>query len=64
MLSYVSVALRSILAPLRNERGADLAEYALLLALIAVVVIGAVTIMGSEVATLFNTIVAHLVAVM
>jgi len=33
--------------PERNERGASLVEYALLVALIAVVLVGAVTMLGS-----------------
>jgi len=38
----------------RNERGASLVEYALLVALIAVVCITAVTFLGSSASTKFN----------
>lgn len=48
MLSYqfVSVWLKSRVS---SERGASLVEYALLVALIAVVCVGAVTFLGNEV---------------
>jgi pilus assembly protein Flp/PilA len=39
-----------------NEEGQDLAEYALLVALIALVVIGAVTLLGTQIQTVFNNI--------
>jgi pilus assembly protein Flp/PilA len=44
------MALRS------DESGQDLAEYALLIALIAIVVIGAVTLLGGNISTVFNNI--------
>jgi pilus assembly protein Flp/PilA len=40
----------------RDESGQDLAEYALLVALIALVVIGAVTLLGTQIQTVFNNI--------
>jgi pilus assembly protein Flp/PilA len=40
----------------KEEEGASLAEYGLLLALIAVVCISAVTLLGTNVKTIFNTI--------
>lgn len=40
----------------RNEEGQDLAEYALLIALIALVVIAAVTLLGVQIQTVFNNI--------
>ena len=39
-----------------DESGQDLAEYALLIALIALAVIVAVTLLGGRVANVFNTI--------
>ena len=39
-----------------DESGQDLAEYALLLALIAIVVIVALRLLGPTIANLFNTI--------
>jgi pilus assembly protein Flp/PilA len=40
----------------RKEEGATLAEYGLLLALIAVVCIAAVTLVGTKVSSMFNII--------
>ena len=40
----------------RNEEAQDLAEYALLIALIALVVIVAVTLLGTRIQTVFNNI--------
>jgi pilus assembly protein Flp/PilA len=39
-----------------NNRGQDLAEYALLIALIAIVVIAAVTLLGGNIQTVFENI--------
>ncbi len=41
---------------LNNEEGQDLLEYALLVALIALVAVGAVTAAGLQVNTIFNQI--------
>ena len=40
----------------RSQKGQGLAEYALILALIALVVIGAVVILGGNVQTIMNTV--------
>jgi pilus assembly protein Flp/PilA len=40
----------------RNEEGQDLLEYALLIALIALVAVGGVALAGTNVSTIFNTI--------
>jgi len=50
---FVSAWLK---ARVRSERGASLVEYALLVALIAVVCIGAVTFLGREAADNFSTV--------
>jgi pilus assembly protein Flp/PilA len=42
----------------RNEEGQDLLEYALLVALIALVAVGAVTLAGTNVSNIFNNIAA------
>ena len=48
---------RSILHLIRrDERGQGLAEYALILALIAVVVIAAVTLLGTNINSILSTI--------
>ncbi|CAN5270325.1 hypothetical protein BH18GEM1_BH18GEM1_04730 [soil metagenome] len=39
-----------------DESGQDLAEYALLIALIALIVIGAVTLLGNNINTVFTNI--------
>jgi pilus assembly protein Flp/PilA len=44
----------------RDEEGASLAEYGLLLALIAVVCIAAVTVLGTEVSSVFSVIAASI----
>jgi pilus assembly protein Flp/PilA len=48
---------------LDEQKGQDLAEYALLIGLIALVVIGAVTSVGDEVERVFDAIVTELEAV-
>jgi pilus assembly protein Flp/PilA len=40
----------------KNEEGQDLLEYALLVALIALVAVGAVTAAGTQVSAIFNQI--------
>ena len=40
----------------RGERGQDLAEYALLIGLIALIVILAVTLLGEQISIIFSTI--------
>jgi pilus assembly protein Flp/PilA len=43
-------------AHLRDERGASLVEYALLVALIAIVCIAAITLLGSNSSAKFSTV--------
>lgn len=43
-------------ALLNDESGQDLAEYALLIALIAIVVIAAVTLLGTNITSVFDSI--------
>jgi pilus assembly protein Flp/PilA len=45
-----------VLAHTKSERGASLVEYALLVALIAVVCIAAVTTLGKSASTKFSTV--------
>jgi pilus assembly protein Flp/PilA len=40
----------------KDEKGQDLAEYALLIGLIALIVVGAVTILGNGLDTVFTSI--------
>ncbi len=44
----------------RRDEGQDLLEYALLVALIALVAVGAITVAGTNVNTIFNNIAAAL----
>ena len=50
--------MKSILNFVRNDEGAALAEYGLLVALIAVVCIAAVTLLGTSIRGAFTTITA------
>ncbi len=52
--------LRNLLSVIKGEKGQDLAEYALLIALIAIVVIAAVTLLGGQVQGIFNRIAGNL----
>lgn len=45
-----------LMAAEKKEKGQDLAEYALLLGLIALIVILAVTLLGTEISEIFSTI--------
>ena len=49
MLEYLKTIIR-------KEKGQDLAEYALLIGLIALIVILAVTLLGTEISEIFSTI--------
>lgn len=60
MLSYLLSGLRVHLGLLQREEGQDLAEYALLIFLIALAVIVAVTALGTQISTIFSTIVSQL----
>jgi pilus assembly protein Flp/PilA len=50
------IKLRNISRKLfRDEEGASLAEYGLLLALIAVICIGAIALLGTTISSMFST---------
>jgi pilus assembly protein Flp/PilA len=55
MLSHITKFQVKLLA-LRDDRGATAVEYGLMVALIAVVVIVAVTLLGTNLSSLFNTV--------
>ncbi len=55
LLNLVSLA-QAHSAFLRREEGQDLAEYALLIALIAIAVIAAVTLLGTQISTVLSSI--------
>lgn len=48
--------MKNIFALIRKEEGQDLAEYALLISLIALVAIAGVTLLGNRVLAIFNAI--------
>jgi pilus assembly protein Flp/PilA len=48
--------LTKLTSLVRNEEGATAVEYGLMVALIAVVIIGAVTLLGGNLNTMFNNI--------
>ncbi|MEV1287637.1 Flp family type IVb pilin [Micromonospora sp. NPDC049679] len=58
MLTYLSSHLTSSLAVLRDraDRGATAVEYGLMVALIAVVIIGAVVLLGGKLSGLFTDV--------
>jgi pilus assembly protein Flp/PilA len=58
-MNLVVTRLRSLVV---DDSGQDLLEYALLIALIALVCIGAVTAAGSKVSTVFTNIAAQIPA--
>ena len=55
MLSQL-VKFQVKVAALRSDRGATAVEYGLMVALIAMVIIGAVTLLGGNLSKLFNTV--------
>ena len=56
MFEYLKALIYTHLPMPKSEKGQDLAEYALLLGLIALVVILAVTLLGTEIRTIFSNI--------
>jgi Flp pilus assembly pilin Flp len=60
MLSLFTVDLRSVLARMREEAGQGLAEYALILAFIAVVAVLALTLLGGDISSLLNKVAGDL----
>ncbi len=59
MLSQL-VKFQVKIAALRSDRGATAVEYGLMVGLIAVVIIGVVTVLGRQVSTLFSNVVTAL----
>jgi pilus assembly protein Flp/PilA len=48
--------LQTLFSGLKSEKGQDLAEYALLIGLIALVVVAAVIVLGTGISTVMSTI--------
>jgi pilus assembly protein Flp/PilA len=59
MLSQL-VKFQAKLTAMRDDRGATAVEYGLMVGLIAVVIIGVVTLLGKQVSTLFQDVVTAL----
>ena len=59
MLDYLRIVLTAHL-PSRDERGASAVEYGLLVALIAVAIIVAITLLGGKLSGVFNKTTASL----
>jgi len=53
--------LQRLFSWLKDDEGQGLAEYALILVLIAVVVIGALTLLGGNIESVFNRIATEIV---
>ena len=56
MTKFIAVAKKFV----RDEQGATMVEYGLMLALIAVICLGAVTTVGTGARTMFNSVSASL----
>jgi pilus assembly protein Flp/PilA len=56
MIAYLIALLRGANILPKDEKGQDAAEYALLIALIAIVIIGAVTLLGVNINAIFTNI--------
>lgn len=56
-MSQLALFLQNLLTrPLRSDRGATAVEYGLMVFFIAIVIIAAVTLLGNNLSTLFNTV--------
>ena len=56
MLTLLAVDLKTLLTRLRDQTGQGLAEYALILAFIAVVAVVALTFLGGDISSLLNQV--------
>jgi len=60
MITKTAIYLRLRAASLLDRRGVTAIEYALIAALIAVVIIGAVTLLGKNISSTFNKVSSEL----
>lgn len=60
MLTYALVMVQNYLASLKREEGQGMAEYGLILALVALAVVAAFVFLGEEVSDLISTVGAEL----
>ncbi|WP_229054959.1 Flp family type IVb pilin [Aeromicrobium sp. Leaf350] len=61
MTKFYATLLSFVAAPKKDEKGATAVEYGLLVALIAAAIIVAVTLFGTNLSTLFNSVAGELV---
>jgi pilus assembly protein Flp/PilA len=52
--------MTSFFKDLRNEKGQGLTEYALIIALVAIVAVAALTLLGGQIGTIFGNITTEL----
>jgi pilus assembly protein Flp/PilA len=52
--------LKKLMAKMQNEEGQGLVEYALIIVLVSIVVITALSLLGTEVSSVFSTITTSL----
>lgn len=55
---YQLIAMLQAFATRRNDEGATAVEYGLMVSLIAAVIVGAVTLIGGNLTSLFNSVAA------
>jgi pilus assembly protein Flp/PilA len=60
MMNFVFDLVGALAARVNNERGQTMAEYGILIAVIAVIVVLAATLLGSNVSSLFSSTGGHL----
>ena len=56
LVTWMSTVLRGALAPVRDDRSQTMAEYGLILAGIAVVVMAAIVVLGPAIAQIFTDV--------
>lgn len=56
MLTYAMIVIENYLAEMKREEGQGMAEYALIIALIAVVLIGALGVLSGGISGVFDSI--------
>ncbi len=59
-MSMAIAQVSSLLRRVRASDGQSMVEYALIIALVAVVVVGAVALLGNGISNIFDTITTHL----
>jgi pilus assembly protein Flp/PilA len=55
-MTVLATALRALMGSVREDEGQGLAEYALILVFVAIVVIAALTLLGSNISSVLNSL--------